>query len=259
MIDTWLSLPILELVSILIALYVFIATALVWISYGSLTRNYIQSFKGITASFSSSVIPLLGFMIGFLASNVWDSNRKATEVVRIEAASLTSLYGIVAVSDLPYEEISSAIRDYVSIVVLKEWEMMKYGEAAPEAEIAQDRLLQIATSLQSSKESGSSLNRLLLDFALKISDARAQRLKMSAHSTENLKWISVLFLTFVGQVSIAAVHLDRPRPQMGALTIFTSAVVVVIALIATYDLPFTPPLTVSPAPIARVLSIVPDG
>lgn len=259
MIDTWLSLPIIELVSILMALYVFIATALVWISYGSLTRNYIRSFMGITASFSSSVIPLLGFMIGFLASNVWDSNRKATEVVRIEAASLTSLYGIVAISDLPYEEISSAIRYYVSVVVQKEWEMMQYGEAAPEAEIAQDRLLQIATSLQSSKESGSSLNRLLLDFALKISDARAQRLKMSAHSSENLKWISVLFLTFVGQVSIAAVHLDRPRPQMGALTIFTSAVVVVIALIATYDLPFTPPLTVSPAPIARVLSIVPDG
>ena len=259
MIDTWLSLPIIELASVLIALYVFIATALVWISYGSLTRNYIQSFKGITASFSSSVIPLLGFMIGFLASNVWDSNRKATEVVRIEAASLTSLYGIVAVSDLPYEEISSAIRDYVSAVVLKEWEMMKHGEAAPEAEIAQDRLLQIATRVQSVEKSSSALSRLLLDFALKISDARAQRLKMSAHSAENLKWISVLFLTFVGQVSIAAVHLDRARPQVAALTMFTSAAVVVIALIASYDLPFMPPLTVSPAPIARVLSIVPEG
>jgi hypothetical protein len=40
---------------------------------------------------------------------------------------------------------------------------------------------------------------------------------------------------------------------------FTIAVVVVIALIAIYDLPFTPPLTVSPAPITRILSIVPEG
>lgn len=259
MIDKWLSLPIAELVSILVGFYIFTASALVWLSYGPLTRNFIQSFRGITAAFYSGVVPLLGIMIGFLASDVWESNRKAAEVVRVEAASLTSLYGVVAVSDLPYEEISAAIRDYVSAVVGKEWETMQNGEAAPEAEMAQDRLLQIAARAQSGKESGAALNRLLLDFALKISEARADRLKRSTHSAENLKWISVLFLAFVGQVSIASVHLERARPQMAALAIFTSAVVVVMALIATHDLPFTPPLSISSEPIARVLAIVPEG
>ena len=49
---------------------------------------------------------------------------------------MTSIYGLVAVSDLPYVEINRGIRNYVSAVVEKEWPAMSKGEAAADAEIA---------------------------------------------------------------------------------------------------------------------------
>jgi Protein of unknown function (DUF4239) len=259
MIDKWLTLPLSELVFLLVIFYFFSAASLVFLCFNSLTRDWIKGFTGITAAFYSGIIPFLGILVGFLANDVWDSNRRANEVVSVEAANLTTLYGMVAISDLSYVEISHAIRIYVSTVVDKEWQTMQRGEASPEAEIAQDQLLRIVAHTQAVGDGESNFRRLLIDVAMKIREARSDRIKLSTDNSENLKWISVLFLTVIGQISIAAVHLDRIRPQIAALTIFTSAVVVLLCLIASHELPFTPPLSISSEPIARLLTIVPEG
>jgi hypothetical protein len=60
-------------------------------------------------------------------------------------------------------------------------------------------------------------------------------------------------------VSLAAVHLDRARPQIAAMVIFTVGIVTVIGLVAAHELPFSPPLAVSPEPLVELLKIVPDN
>ena len=50
-----------------------------------------------------------------------------------------------------------------------------------------------------------------------------------------------------------------PDPQDSAIVIFTASIVLVIGLIATHEGPFQPPLGISPAPIAKLLDIVPDS
>jgi hypothetical protein len=62
----------------------------------------------------------------------------------------------------------------------------------------------------------------------------------------------------MGQISLVVVHLERPRPQIAALAIFTTSIVVVIAQIATYESPFEPPIYIPPDPIAQVLKSLPD-
>ena len=63
-------------------------------------------------------------------------------------------------------------------------------------------------------------------------------------------------LALVTQLAIAVVHLDRPRPQIAALFIFTLAAVSV-GLLAIHEAPFEPPVFVPPGPIGDVLRQVP--
>ena len=259
MTEKWLMLPVAEIVLILAIFFSFTASMLCWISYYPKFRDRIYTFRGVSAAFYGSIVPILGILIGFLSSDVWESNKKAAEIVREEAAELTSIYGLVVVADLPYVEISRGIRNYVSAVVEKEWPAMAKGEAAADAEIAQDNLIRIASSACAPKEIDGECNLALRDIVLKVRDTRSNRLKLSSDNTETIKWASVLFLALIGQISIASVHLENIRPQIASLTIFTSAIVVVLSLIALHELPFAPPIVVSSAPLADLLKVIPEN
>ena len=67
----------------------------------------------------------------------------------------------------------------------------------------------------------------------------------------------VLLLALITQIAIAAVHLEKPRPQSAALLIFTVAAVSILGLLAVHEEPFEPPVFVPPGPIADVLKVVP--
>ncbi len=258
-IEKWLMLPATELILVISLLFGATATLLCLLSFSRITRNHIQVFRGISASFNGSIVPILAILIGFLSSDVWESNKKAADLVREEAAELTSIYGLVAVSDLPYIEISWGIRNYVSAVVDKEWPAMTRGEAAAEAEIAQDHLIRIASNGCSTRQTGDRCNKALADIAMKLRETRSDRLKLSSDNTETIKWASVVFLALIAQVSIAILHIERIGPQIATLTIFSSAIVIVLGLIALHELPFAPPLVVKPTPLADLLYIMPDG
>lgn len=259
MIDQWLVLPAAEIILILVVCFGVTASFLCWLSFNETHQDRLHAIRGVTPSFFGSVVPILAILIGFLSDNVWQSNRRAADLVREEAAELTSLYGLVAVSDLPYIEISRGIRAYVSAVVEKEWPAMTKGEAAAEAEIAQDNLIRIASIGCSGAGIGGKCDTSLASIAMKLRETRSNRLKLSTDNTETIKWASVICLALIAQISIASVHLERRGPQIVALTIFTSAMIVLLSLIALHELPFAPPFVVKPTPLSDLLNIIPES
>jgi hypothetical protein len=98
----------------------------------------------------------------------------------------------------------------------------------------------------------------LLETAVKIREARGDRLAFSSDFSENFKWTCVLLMAVMAQISLAAVHLDEARAQIAAMVIFTASIVLVIGLIAAHEGPFQPPLGIKPTPIAKLLDLVPD-
>ena len=259
MIDRWLSLPLPTLWLCLAGFYGSSAIILIYLSFGRLTGAWVQSFRGVVAPYFAGIVVIFGILVGFLANDVWDRSRRAAASVRSEAANLTSLYDLLSSSGLPALPIDHGIRTYVSAVVEKEWPAMARGEAAPEADSAQDRLLDAVADLEAEPNSSPAITRVMLDTALKIRDARYERLLLSADYSEGFKWMSVLVIALVGQISVAVVHLERARPHIAAMVIFTSGIVIVLGLIASHQFPFSSALSVSPEPIAEVLMLVPNG
>jgi len=257
-IDKWLELPLPALWLYLAGFYTTSAILLIFLSFSRLTGAWAQSFRGVVAPYFSGIVVIFGILVGFLANDVWDRSRRAATTVRSEAANLTSLHDLIFSSGLPPFPIDRALHNYISIVVEKEWPAMTRGEASPEAENAQDQLLDAVANLETEPKSNPAILRVMLDIALKIRDARYERLLLSTDYSESFKWMSVLVIALTGQISCAVVHLERARPQIAALVIFTSGIVIVLGLIASHEFPFSPPLAVSPEPIASVLKHVPN-
>jgi Protein of unknown function (DUF4239) len=254
-IDTWLELPLPALWLYLAGFYSTTAILLIYLSFGRLTGGWVQSFKGVVAPYFSGIVVIFGILVGFLANDVWDRSRRAASAVRSEAVNLTSLHDLISTSGLPAQPIDTAIRTYVSTIVEKEWPAMTQGEAARDAESAQDQLLEAVANLESEPQSSPAITRVMLDTALKIRDARYERLLLSSDYSESYKWMSVLVIALGAQISCAAVHLERARPQIAALVIFTTCVIIVLGLIASHEFPFSSALSVSPEPIASVVKI----
>jgi hypothetical protein len=103
--------------------------------------------------------------------------------------------------------------------------------------------------------SNAALDRLLLDAALRVTQARSDRLAFSSDFSENFKWSCVLVMALITQISLAAVHLNEVRAQIDAMVIFTASIVLVIGF---HEGPFQPPLGIRPAQI-KLLDIVPDS
>jgi hypothetical protein len=82
------------------------------------------------------------------------------------------------------------------------------------------------------------------------------RLALSEDETGRLKWVAVLTLAMIGQISLAIVHLEKIRPQIAAMTIYTMGLIFVIGLLAAHEVPFVPPTVISSDLIAHVLDLM---
>ncbi len=258
MIDAWLSLPLPLMFLAVAGFYTGAAAFLYWLCFGRRTRRRMLSFSGAAAELFSAIMVIFGIQIGFVASDVWDRNRRASAAVESEGASLTMLNALAGVSGLPIDPIRAAIRAYAAAVVDKEWPSMAAdGAGSPEAEAALGTLLRNVAQERPLKDADGKFDGVMLDTALKVQVARADRLILAVPYSEAVKWACVLLLALAGQIAIAMLHLDRPRPHVAAAVIFTSSMVIVMALIAASEGPFQPPLYIPSDPIARVLELVP--
>jgi Protein of unknown function (DUF4239) len=257
--EVGVSLPLPASISILAAFNGISGALLLSLSFGTLSRAWVQSFRGIVAPFVSAVVPIFAILVGFLANDVWDRNRRAASVVRGEAASLVSLHALAAALGRPHVAIDYAIRSYAAAVVNEEWPRMKNGEASPEAEAAQDKLLETVAQSDSATPRSETLDRLLLDTVLNVREARGNRLALSSDFAEGTKWTCVLLMALMAQIGVASVHLKEARAQVAAMMIFTASIILVMGLLAAHEEPFRPPLGVSADPIAKLLDTVPNN
>ena len=253
--SAWLALPVPLLFATLFAFYLTTAFLLVWLTFRSRLSGRIQSLKGVVAPFFASTATIFALLIGFLSNDIWDRNKQAARVVLTESDTLIALYRVSAASGSDDKALRVAIRKYVTAVVENEWPRLAMQERSPEADGALDALLrEVALPVQLKD---AVIQRTMLDMVLRIRAAHEDRVVLSNDRTVATKWAAVMLLALITQVAIAVVHLEKPRPQLAALLIFTFAAVSLLGLLAEHESPFEPPVFIPPGPIIDVLKEVP--
>ena len=251
----WLGLPVVTIFASLFAFYLATAALLAWLSFRSRLSERILSFKGLVAPFFVSTATIFGLLVGFLSSDIWERNKQASRVVLAESDTLLALYSLGAASGSDDRGLRTAIRSYVRAVVDDEWPRLAVQERSSQADAALNVLLREVAQPAASKDAV--IQRTMLDMVLRIRAAHEDRVVLSNDRTMVTKWVAVMLLALITQIAIAAVHLEKPRPQLAALLIFTLAAVSILGLLAVHEAPFEPPVFIPPGPIVDVLRQVP--
>lgn len=254
--DTWLDMPVWGIFASLIVTFALSGTIVHWLSFGAAVRPYSSSFTGVVAPFFGAVAVLFALLTGFLANEVWERNRQAMRAVLGEREGLMAIQAISTATVTDMEDIRDAARRYAQALIQDEWPSMRDQESSAKAGQALLDLLARISNPQIAAGAGPAAQTALLDTALKLRTARDDRLALSGDQTDRTKWTAVLILAFITQAAIGIVHLERPRAQIAALAIFSTAAITTLGLVAMRERPFDGPSRISPAPITEALQAV---
>ena len=253
MIKVWLDLPAPGIFAALCLLYYGAALVLAGLTFRSPLGRRIQSMTGVVAPFFSCVAILFGLLTGFLANDIGDRNRQALRAVQTEAGELHNIYTLSVASVVDMQDIRVALKDYARSAVQEEWPEMIEAGSSTKTNAAYDSLLREISDPAITKNASGAVHAALLSAAVRVGTARTDRLSLSSDHTNDVKWISVLILGVMTQIALALVHLERPRAMLAALTMFGTAAIVALGLIALQEHPFQGTFRVSPAPLERLL------
>jgi hypothetical protein len=256
-IGTWLELPVMPQISLLAAFYLLTGTIIHLLSFHGPVGRWAGSFKGIVGPFFTSVTVIFALLAAFIANDVWRRNAEAAQVVRAEADALLNLYYLTPRTAPGAAAVYNRIRAYIESVIRQEWPRMNVGDDAPETEAALDALFEEILSRSARSIFNSAVERARIDLIIKLRTIHANRLSIATDRTDEIKWATLLILAVMAQLAIAAVHLERPRPQIAVLTIFSGAVVIALSLVAIQERPFVPPLEVPLTDLERLLRVIP--
>jgi hypothetical protein len=253
MINAWLDFPTTGLFAALIAFYVLTGALISWLCVGSPLRAKIQTVTGVVAPFFTAISVLFALLTGFLANDVGDRNRQAWRAVHSESSAAAGVYTLSVASASDMAAIRVALHDYLQSVLRDEWLEMAEDGASPKTDAALGALLRELSDPKIAAEAGQAVHSALLGTALRMRDARAERLALASDRTNDVKWTTVLILGVLTQIALAFVHLERPRAQVAAIALFSVAAVVALGLIALQEQPFDGALRISSAPLQEAL------
>jgi hypothetical protein len=259
MIDAWLNLPTLGLFAVLILFYGICATIIVWLCGFSALRARVLTLGGVVAPFFGATSVLFALLTGFLGSDVGDRGRQAWRAVNGEATAASAVYTLSIASKPDMQDIRAALRDYLQSAITDEWPHIAVNGAASKTDEAYARLLREVSDPNITQTAGQPVHAALLNAVLRVAEARSTRISLASDHSNELKWISVLILGVITQISLALVHLDRPRAQIAAICLFSAAAVVALGLIALQEQPFDGAIRISHAPLADALKAMGNG
>lgn len=94
----------------------------------------------------------------------------------------------------------------------------------------------------------------MLDQVITMRDERDQRVSLSQTHVNPLKWLGMAFLGLLTLLSVAVVHIERPRALLAAVVLFAFGAAPTAAIVLIQGNPFLAPVGVTSAPLQAVLN-----
>lgn len=224
-----------------------------WFIQRSRWAAWARSLEGVAPPFINIIGVLFGLTLAFLANDTWSAHDRAMNAVYREADALRSIAALAVTLPEPLRErVHGAISRYAQASA-DEWPRLAQRTEAREVVGRGDALLGLLASAEVGEEAGDNVQALMLRKATEIRSDRDLRVALSQTHVNPLKWIGMAFLGFLTLVSVAVVHVERPRAALVAVVLFALAAAPTAAIVLVQGNPFQSPSWVTPAPIEAVV------
>jgi hypothetical protein len=222
------------------------------------TRHSHNEFTLFTVT---NMAVLYAVLLAFIAIAAWEDLSKASEVVRTEASLVEDLYfdaqgvedkGLMA-------ELRTGLRHYLQAVVDSEWPEQRAGCVSDAASPAWRHIRVILAAFKPATSGDAIVMQEMLHTLNELYNARRARLDAAAGRIPSPVWWVIIFLgvLIVGFTALAGMRSFWVHFVL--LAGFTTAIVIVVALIVQLDYPFRGEISVSAEPFEQVLSEVGAG
>jgi|SRR5450830_429813 len=220
-----------------------------WLIQSSRWSPWVRTLQGVAPPFINIIGVLFGLTIAFLANDTWSAHDRAMKSVYKEADSLHSIAVLSNTLPGPLKtRLRQALVGYARASA-DEWQLLAQRTTSPEVMARADALLMLLASPEIDQAAGSNVQALMLRKVSELRDERDQRVALSQTHVNPLKWMGMGFLGLLTLLSIAAVHLDRPRAALVATLLFALAAAPTAAIVLIQGNPFQHPTDVTSTPI----------
>lgn len=219
---------------------------------GSRWAGWARSLQGVAPPFINIIGVLFGLTLAFLANDTWSAHDRAMNAVYREADGLRSIAALTAgLPDPLRDRLQAAIARYAR-ASSAEWPQLAQRRESTQVQAEADGLLALLATPEVAAVAGGNVQALMLRKASEIRGDRDLRVALSKTHVNPLKWLGMAFLGFLTLVSVAAVHVERPRAAFVAVLLFALAAAPTAAIVLVQGNPFQHPSAVTPAPIEAV-------
>jgi len=236
--------------------YGLISLLIYWVCCISRFKVLLHSFHGVVAPYILVPMTIFSLSSALLGVSVWDHFQNNAKAIGAEAQAIEAY--ITLVQSIPLEGKQSLVDDakaYAHSALKEEWEMIAMERHPHEGTSARlQKLISDNVALSIEAKLPAFLQTALLQSVQGINNARNARLSMINDEPDTIRWISIILLGVMVLVSVAMVHLDKPKPLLATLAVSTASICIVLSLVGLAVNPFSGMLMISKAPLQRVLT-----
>ena len=214
-----------------------------------------EELKTVSPVTLTPLAVILGLLIAFLASRVWENVGHARDYVGKEAGALSKT--LLFVDALPPEvraKVRAAVKQHVDFVVEHDWPEMAVMQANPGRDpVGLRNAVTALLSFTPAQPDQQLAQQRAIASIEQAFEARRNRLRLSSTEISSIQWYVIFILFMLILITTAMIHIGRPAAMATALFIFSSAIAACLTLLMVNDRPFAAGgVTITPAAFREI-------
>ena len=230
------------------------AVVLYWVTQRSALSARLAPYGGVVAPFFASVGIVFAVFAAFLGADIWQRVQSSNQSLEREVAGVQSILQIAEALEGRGAPIAAHARRYVNATLNEELS----GRGSSRSAVPDGHLEDLAHAILELSDADA-VHRVAQGAMLAAYEAiwhgRATRRYIADTHSDPYKWIAVMVLGILTQVSLTLCHLDKPKPLVAALTVFTLSFIVTLVALAMHERPLADPSLVSLDHVYRITGI----
>jgi ABC-type multidrug transport system fused ATPase/permease subunit len=210
-----------------------------------------------TGTIYAALYVVFGVSLGFSLFLVWQQFNAARQKVENEATSLQQIYNLAArFPESEQDRIKELAASYARVVVEEEWASLQQGRPTERAQTLLGELRRSVVDLEPHSNAQDALYAASLQELDELEENRALRLLAAREGIPSILWV---VLVVGGTLTIAFTYLfgmERAWLHAVAVAGLTTAVCLILYVIAILDYPFNSGVRVQPDAFELVLRVI---
>lgn len=215
----------------------------------------LDAYRRISQNLLGTLMTSFALYTALLINSIWRDRSDAQHIVVQEARAIEQSILLSRHLSVPDRaELEVMLRDYVQVVVVREWpaldEAMELPFAVPELREAMEWVL----ALRPATPEDSFLRGQLVAEIGRIEAARTRRLAIADQEISIVVWITLILSAVIVGTAVAMVHVENKRTEALTLALLSILIGSAFWVLLSHDQPFVGTLSVSPKPLISAVN-----